>query len=178
MSIEWKNPLNRMHQPKTDKRASARPPSSHTSSAAQIVEDKLPQPESGAICRLPILKHMYDQFSSIIELCVVEAFTLYSPPQTHVVDMSDFFPAKSGQQTPESASLSKKGSQTTECAKSPARPLKTSDDDKWRVGLHELNPQLGGRFDGVKLFCAKDAIENGADGEFRWVMVVSECVDC
>jgi hypothetical protein len=95
--------------------------------------------------------------------------------------MSEFFPAKSGQpQTPESGSLGvvKKKSQTMDCAKSPARALKTSDDDKWRVGVHALNPQLGGRFDGVKLFCAKDAIENGADGEFRWVVVVSECVGC
>jgi hypothetical protein len=34
--------------------------------------------------------------------------------------------------------------------------------------LHAMDPQVGAKFDGVKLFCAKDAIENAADGEFRW----------
>jgi hypothetical protein len=59
MSIEWKNPLNRMHHPKSDKHAAhSRANSSRVSSAAQFVEDSLPQPESGAICRLPILKHL------------------------------------------------------------------------------------------------------------------------
>jgi hypothetical protein len=59
MSIEWKNPLNRMHQPKSDKHAAlSRANPSGVTSAAQFVEDNLPQPESGAICRLPILKHL------------------------------------------------------------------------------------------------------------------------
>jgi hypothetical protein len=45
--------------------------------------------------------------------------------------------------------------------------LKTSDDAKWRVGLHVLNPMLGARFDGVKVYKAKEVLENAADGEFR-----------
>ena len=69
MSIEWKNPLNRMHQPKLSKDSTSRPSaSSHGSSVAQFVEDNLPQPESGAICRLPILKHLYDAPPALIEV--------------------------------------------------------------------------------------------------------------
>lgn len=69
MSIEWKNPLNRMHQPKLSKDSTSRPSASfHGSSVAQFVEDNLPQPESGAICRLPILKHLYDAPPALIEV--------------------------------------------------------------------------------------------------------------
>ena len=46
--------------------------------------------------------------------------------------------------------------------------LKTSDDAKWRVGVHALDPKLGARFDGVKIYCAKEVLENAADGDFRW----------
>jgi hypothetical protein len=61
MSIDWKNPLNRMHQPKLNKiSASHSLASGQGNNVAQFVEDNLPQPESGAICRLPILKHMFE----------------------------------------------------------------------------------------------------------------------
>ena len=32
-----------------------------------------------------------------------------------------------------------------------------------------MDPKLGARFDGVKIYCAKDVLENAADGDFRWV---------
>ena len=35
--------------------------------------------------------------------------------------------------------------------------------------MHALDPKLGARFDGVKIYCAKDVLENAADGDFRWV---------
>ena len=59
MSIDWKNPLNRMHQPKMNKVLASRPSTTLRGGDAQFVEDNLPQPESGAICRLPILKHLF-----------------------------------------------------------------------------------------------------------------------
>ncbi len=82
MSIEWKNPLTRMHQPKSEKRTTLRTsPSPQSSSAAVFVEDKLPQPESGAICRLPILKHMCGRF---VTPSFFEAMFHCKPHFTHI----------------------------------------------------------------------------------------------
>ena len=72
----------------------------------------------------------------------------------------------------------KQHSETTESGNHHPQSLKTSDDAKWRVGLHAMDPQVGAKFDGVKLFCAKDAIENAADGEFRWADQRTTVVVC
>ena len=34
-----------------------------------------------------------------------------------------------------------------------------------------IHTQVGAKFDGVQLFCARDAVENAAEGEFRFVCV-------
>ncbi len=99
MSIEWKNPLTRMHQPKSDKRAVLRTcPSLQSISAAVFVEDKLPQPESGAICRLPILKHMYGRFfpPSYFRLLAITNCSSH----TFFLTCPTFFPPKLKQSRP------------------------------------------------------------------------------
>ena len=88
--------------------------------------------------------------------------------------MSDFLPAETATKLPSFTSpvLSKFDIKSHKSASGHFQPLKTSDDSKWRIGLLALPPQLGTKFDDVKLFCAKDALENAADGEFRWIFMM------
>jgi hypothetical protein len=82
--------------------------------------------------------------------------------------MSEFLPSKMESEPLLSPSLrTKAASKIPDCARLPSSALKTSDDSKWRIGLHALSPQLGTKFEGVKLFCAKDALENAVDGDYR-----------
>lgn len=84
-------------------------------------------------------------------------------------DRSELLPSNTDTKPPVSpGNPLKQHCETTPSGDSLPQPLKTSDDAKWRVGLHAMDPHVGSKFDGVKLFCAKDAIENAADGEFRW----------
>ncbi len=159
MSIEWKNPLNRMHQPKLNRDHTLRVSNDSVIGGTQtVVEDILPQPESGAICRLPILKHLCDPFLLLPHQQFAPLTTLY---------MSEFLPAKIETNLPAPLSHASSQPNTKTHTQGHAPALKTSDDAKWRVGVHAMAAQLGPKFSGIQMFCAKDVVENAADGEFR-----------
>jgi hypothetical protein len=95
---------------------------------------------------------------------------------THAVFMSDFLPSSTENKPSNSHTDIKSNSKSPAITKGSSTPhsLKTSDDTKWRVGLHVMDPMLGAKFDGVKVYKAKEVLENAADGEFRLVFGVEE----
>ncbi len=81
--------------------------------------------------------------------------------------MSQFLPAKIETNLPAPLAHASAQPNTKTHSHGSDTALKTSDDAKWRVGVHAMAAQLGPKFSGVKMFCAKDVVENAADGEFR-----------
>jgi hypothetical protein len=81
--------------------------------------------------------------------------------------MSQFLPAKIETNLPAPLAHASSQPNTKPHTHGSDTALKTSDDAKWRVGVHAMAAQLGPKFSGVKMFCAKDVVENAADGEFR-----------
>jgi hypothetical protein len=145
-----------MHQPKLNRDTKLRTSFNITKCNPQNFEDNLPQPESGAICRLPILKHLYDRSLFYIKCTCLTIF-----------HMSDFLPAKIKPNPAASPSRAPIESGSKTPTQSISHALKTSDDSKWRIGIQTMPTQLGPKFAGAKMFCAKDAVENAVDGEFR-----------